>query len=189
MNTIAEQAPRGVYQWVQSQSTSNGIIIASNIDPSALPTGTQELPQSLNHNYMISRYLHEEAMDQQSLPLPPLEQHQWEARPAQPRFQDPLRPTQVVTATPQQQGNGPLGLAGQESSHSGKESSRYPGNQGNYHHYHCDQDDYDWRLPRNKEHGQNPKMTPFDGNVQWQTVQLGGNRSLTSLLKLSRTRL
>ena len=153
MNTIAEQASGCVYQWVQSQSTSNGIIITSNIDPLTLPTGSQELPHRVNHNYMINRYLHEEAMDQQSLPLPPLEQHQWQARLAQPRFQDPLRPTWVVMATPQWQGNGPLGLAGQESLHSGRESSHHSGNQGNYHHCHHDQDDYDWRPPRNREHG------------------------------------
>ena len=153
MNTIAEQAPGGDYQWVQSQSTSNGIIITSDPDPSTLPTGSQELPHRVDHNYMISRYLHEEAMDQQSLPLPPLEHHQWQARPVQPRFQDPLRPTQVVSATPQWQGNGPLGLAVQESSHSGRESSHHSGNQGNYHHHHHDQDDYDWRPPKNREHG------------------------------------
>ena len=64
MNTIAEWAPGGVYQWVQSQSTSNGIIITSKIDPSTLPTGSQELPYRVDHNYMINRYLHEEAMDQ-----------------------------------------------------------------------------------------------------------------------------
>ena len=153
MNTIAGWAPGVVYQWVQSQSTSNGIIITSDIDLSTLPTGSQKLPHRVDHNYMFSRYLHEEAMDQQSLPLPPLGQHQWLARPVQPRFQDPPRPTRVVSATPQQQGNGPLGLVVQESSHSGKESSHHSGNQGNYHHHHCDQDDYDWRLPRNREHG------------------------------------
>ena len=49
--------------------------------------------------------------------------------------------------------NGPLGLAGQESSHSGRESSHHAGNQGNYHHRHHDGDNYDWRLPRNREHG------------------------------------
>ena len=64
MNTIAEWAPGGVYQWVQSQSTSNGIIITSDIDPSTLPTGSQELSHRVDHNYMISGYLYEEAMDQ-----------------------------------------------------------------------------------------------------------------------------
>ena len=80
--------------------------------------------------------------------------------------------TQVVSATPQWQSNGPLGLAVQESSHSGRESSHHSGNQGNYHHHHCDQDDYDWRLPRNREHGQNLKMTPYDGKVAWWAYEM-----------------
>ena len=75
-------------------------------------------------------------------------------------------------ATPQWQDNGSLGLAGQESSHSGRESSHHSGNQGNYHHHYCDKDDYDWRPPRNREHGQNPKMTPYDGKVALQAYEM-----------------
>ena len=93
-----------------------------------------------------------------------------------------------------------LALAVQESSHSGRESSHHSGNQGNYHHHHHDQGDYDWRPPRNREHGQNLKMTPYDGKVAWQAYEIklehmatqynwGRLRSLTSLLKLSKTRL
>ena len=79
----------------------------------------------------------------------------------------PTKTNTVVSATPQWQGNGPFCLAVQESSHSGRESAHHSGNQGNCHHHHHDQDDYDLRLPRNREPGQNPKMTPHDCKVAW----------------------
>ena len=102
INTIEERASGGEYQNpecdpVRSGTTSNGIIIKSDIHPPIHPLRSQELLRKVDHNYMVNRCFQDGANNKQSLLPPPKEQNPWYPPSIWNKFQKPLRLIWVMT--------------------------------------------------------------------------------------------